>query len=183
MTVKDRVGRVRHIAFRLERESVAAAGSGDSASREVHGLGASRETLNAFLRAVVDAASRREDRPNGDAVIPLRIDLTAFDGLQGLVRVRHVEASAIRRALAEAGPIATPSTSFRLVTLGTSGTMKQARQKWLPTLAPSPRKREPKPTRADTGQERAGADRAPIHPRRGRTQDTGSTRAERPPRA
>lgn len=103
MTVKDRVGRVRHIAFRL------------SAGEPI-----ARADLAAAIRSV--GAQAGIDPPP---------ELTVFDGDNGLVRVRHVHALAARAAITKVASVGRRAIPVRIETLGTSGTMRAARRKWL----------------------------------------------------
>lgn len=93
MTVKDKVGRIRYVAFTVE----------------------GRPTRHALQDAVRRAA---EAAWGADAWTAAGVQLTAFDGRQGLIRVKHRSASALRALLPGVG----------CATLVTSGTAKGARK-------------------------------------------------------
>ena len=110
MVVKDRVGRNRYVAFRIG--------------------GAQRPSAAGFaevLRAA-SALALPEDRPR----------LVFLEGDRGLVRCRHTaKAATIARLQALNREV---EGAFRVETLGTSGTIRRARRKYLE--APGPEQSE-----------------------------------------
>ena len=109
MVVKDRVGRNRYIAFRIE--------------------GRRRVTPPEFTEALRGAAA--------SVPAPERPRLVLLAGDRGLVRCRHTakEATiALLRAVTKAG-----GGPVRVETLGTSGTIRRARRKYLEPAVPEKR--------------------------------------------
>lgn len=93
MTVKDKVGRVRYVAFTVEGRP-------------------QRPALQDAVRRAGEAAWGKE------AWTAAGVQLTAFDGAQGLFRVKHRSATALRALLPGVGCV--PKV--------TSGTAKGARK-------------------------------------------------------
>lgn len=108
VTVKDRVGRVRHVAFRLEAPEAP-----------------SRADLVDAIRAVATDALGR------DGFEAMRPEVTAYAEAQGLLRVRHGHERAARDVLERVRFAGRAKAPLRIVPLGTSGTMRAARAKWL----------------------------------------------------
>lgn len=108
MTVKDRVGRVRHVAFRVHA---------DAAVR--------RADLVDAVRAVA------ADQLGKEGLADLKPEVTAFDGRDGLLRVPHTKVAEARAVLGRVRFAGRERAPVRVETLGTSGTMRAARRKWL----------------------------------------------------
>jgi ribonuclease P/MRP protein subunit POP5 len=101
MVVRERTGRVRYVAFRVVAPRPLARGD--------------------FLAALRQASADRPDAP--------RPRLVLFDGRRGLVRCRHTAKDAtiaLLRGLREVG-----DQALVVETLGTSGTIRRARKKYL----------------------------------------------------
>lgn len=109
MVVKDVAGRHRYIAFRLEGNPRAP----------------SRGEVVGALRGMATTRAGR------GAVEEMRLWLTLFDGTQGILKVAHTSRDAaveILRAIRWVGDKDNPT---RVVPLGTSGTLRQARARYL----------------------------------------------------
>jgi RNase P/RNase MRP subunit POP5 len=125
LTVRDRVGRKRYVAFRLEAHTMPHEGPRWPSRRSVS-------------EAV--AAAAREQVGTEPRLAGARIELTIFDGQRGLFRVPH-HVLAETRALLSALELPSETGSFRIVTLGTSGTLLGARERWLKGIVLEPRLR------------------------------------------
>ncbi|HWG90688.1 MAG TPA: Rpp14/Pop5 family protein [Candidatus Thermoplasmatota archaeon] len=129
MVVKDRVGRPRYVAFRVEAP-----------------VAPTRGEMVAALRGLAAA------RYGKDAADRMGLRLILYDGREGAVRVLHTHrdaAVAILEGITWAGKRENPT---RVTPLGTSGTLRAARDRYLSM------KREPR--RARGAASRGQTDRA-----------------------
>lgn len=109
MTVKARVGRTRYVAFEVE------------AARAP-----SRREFLAALRGLAGARWGAAETERAG------LWLAAFDGRLGLLKVKHWSAKQARELLVSLTRIGKEPVSVR--TLGTSGTARAARRRWLAGL-------------------------------------------------
>lgn len=120
MTVKDRVGRVRHVAFR-----VTPAEPGPSIRRN-DVVGALRGVIaHEFGRDVLDRLDPK---------------LTIWTGEYGIVRVPHTGRDELVQALRAITWVGAKEREVRVETLGTSGTIRGAKR-FLPAAERPPRTR------------------------------------------
>lgn len=108
MDPSDPEGRTRHVAFRIEAD--------EPVGRE------------ALVQAVQAVAADLLGRDGLEAMHPW---LTVFDGEEGLLRVRHTHQEEAREVLEAIRWVGDPDETVTVVPLGTSGTIRAARERHL----------------------------------------------------
>lgn len=108
MDPADTEGRTRHVAFRLEA-----------------GAPVARDHLVEAIRAVA------VDRVGEEGLEAMHPWITVFDGQEGLLRVRHTHQDEAREVLEALAWVGDPDREVEVATLGTSGTIRAAREKHL----------------------------------------------------